>query len=209
MSADLLKAQRLTCERDDRHLFSELDFVVRAGELVQVIGPNGAGKTTLLRILAGLYQNFQGTLLWNGEEVSKNREAFNQELLFLGHKSAVNPLLTVQENLSFLASMHSTHSPQEQSEALKQVGLFGYEHAFCQNLSAGQLRRVALARLYLSDAKLWVLDEIFTAIDLDGVAQLERLLQAKAERGVAVIFTTHHQPKIERLRTMNLLGHKL
>lgn len=203
MSADLI-AKRLTCERDDRLLFSNLDFVLRAGDVVQVVGPNGAGKTTLLRIIAGLYQNFEGQLFWGAADVAIQRDSFNQELLFLGHKSGINPLLTVQENLNFLCAMNENHSVQVQASALEKVGLRGYEDIYCQNLSAGQLRRVALARLYLSKAKLWVLDEIFTAIDLAGVAQLEQLLEIKAKEGVAVIFTTHHKPSLDGLRHLNL-----
>ena len=157
--AALLSARGLGLERGGRLLFSELDFDLFPGQLVQIEGANGAGKTSLLRILAGLSRY--------GFEGSVSRPA---ELLFLGHHSAVKGLLTPRENLAW--HVDGLNSPDDAAidQALELVGLYGYEDVPSHSLSAGQHRRVNLARLYLSRVKLWILDEPFTAIDKAGVA---------------------------------------
>lgn len=203
-TSGLLVARALRCERDDRPLFTDLDLTLDAGQIIQVAGANGSGKTTLLRILAGLYTQYQGALLFQGQPLEQNRAVFNQSLLFIGHKSAIKPTLTVLENLRFLVGLHQTPDQAQLFSALDSVGLAGYEHVLCQNLSAGQQRRVALARLWLSTARIWVLDEIFTAIDLDGVAQLEALLARKAEQGHAIVLTTHHRLQLPSLSQITL-----
>jgi len=203
MGTALLKADKIVCERDDRLLFSGLSFELFAGEVLRLEGPNGAGKTTLLRILSGLFSTFEGCVSWNGQNVRQCYSEFQQDLLFIGHKSSIKSTLTPLENLRFLMGLQESIEDDELWKALERVGLAGYEHVLCRNLSAGQKRRVALARLYLSSAKLWVLDEIFTAIDKKGVAQLEALLTEKAQSGVAIVLTTHHElsmPDIKLLR---------
>lgn len=200
----LLEASELSCERDDRRLFSDLSFAVHAGDVVQIAGANGAGKTTLLRILAGLYHGYQGNLFFNGERIDAQTATINETLLFIGHKSAVKPSLTVLENLRFLVALQQRVDERSLYTALETVGLAGYEDVQCQNLSAGQQRRVALARLWVSNARLWVLDEIFTAIDLSGVAQLEAYLARKADQGVAIILTTHHRLSLPSLKKITL-----
>jgi len=203
MGTALLKADKIVCERDDRLLFSGLSFELFAGEVLRLEGPNGAGKTTLLRILSGLFSTFEGCVSWNGQNVRQCYSEFQQDLLFIGHKSSIKSTLTPLENLRFLMGLQESIEDDELWKALERVGLAGYEHVLCRNLSAGQKRRVALARLYLSSAKLWVLDEIFTAIDKKGVAQLEALLAEKAQSGVAIVLTTHHElsmPDVKLLR---------
>lgn len=192
MSELLLQTRALGCERDDRQLFSGLDLQVRAGSLIQVMGPNGAGKTTLLRILCGLQGFYQGQIYWRGEPLASVRESFLANLLYLGHSPGVQAALTALENLSAAMGAQQKVTRQACEQALAAAGLAGYEDIPCRQLSAGQRRRVALARLYLSRAPLWVLDEAFTAIDRDGVAAMETLLKARAEAGGAVVFTTHH-----------------
>lgn len=204
MSTALLSAEKLVCERDDRLLFSALSFELFSGDILRLEGPNGAGKTTLLRILSGLFSTFEGRVSWKGQNVSQCYSEFQQDLLFIGHKSSVKTTLTPLENLRFLMGLQQAIREDELWQALEQVGLAGYEHVLCRNLSAGQKRRVALARLYLSDAKLWVLDEIFTAIDKKGVAQLEALLREKARMGVAIVLTTHHDLAMPDVRLLRL-----
>lgn len=207
MAESLLEARSLSCERDDRLLFSDLNLHIKAGQIWQIKGPNGAGKTTLLRILCGLYQDYRGQVLWQGSDVFDVRAEFNSDLLYLGHKPAITQSMTPYENLRYLTGLRQAAEDEALFTALESVGLAGYEHVDCQNLSAGQLRRVGLARLYLSNAKLWVLDEVFTAIDLEGVAALEHFFEQKAsEQQVAVILTTHHQPKIHGLNVFSLQG---
>ncbi|MEX0605922.1 MAG: cytochrome c biogenesis heme-transporting ATPase CcmA [Marinobacter sp.] len=195
-SAPLLQAIGLSCERDDRLLFQSLDFSIVPGSLTRVEGANGSGKTTLLRILAGLHDGFEGQVLWQGQPLIADRETFLRNLLFMGHRPGVKPLLTPLENLRFLISGRQRVTDDQLSEALSRAGLAGFEDVSCQHLSAGQTRRVALARLLLSDEPLWILDEAFTAIDQQGVEGLEQLLVNRAAMGGAIILTTHHEPEL-------------
>ena len=175
-----LTAQDLALERGGRLLFSGLSFDVEAGQLVQLEGANGAGKTRLLRILAGLSRY--------GFECRVERF---QPLLFLGHNPAVKGLLTPRENLAWHLAGTATADGAAIDAALERVGLYGYEDVLSHTLSAGQHRRVNLARLYLTDCPLWLLDEPFTAIDRDGVQALEALLEEHVASGGAVIVTSH------------------
>jgi heme exporter protein A len=205
LSDPLLKVEQLYCERDDRILFEDLGFSLSAGDVVQIEGQNGSGKTTLLRILAGLSRNYEGTIFWKGEPISDVEEDFRQSLLYFGHQPGVKAVLTPLENLAWYAAMHPTIDRRQVTEALAQVGLQGYEDVPCHMLSAGQNRRVSLARLYLSSAPLWILDEPFTAIDKRGVAAKEALIAQHAERGGSVILTTHHELAMgDRVRRVNL-----
>lgn len=182
----LLTADNLACERDDRLLFTGLGFRAAAGEVWQVAGPNGAGKTTLLRMLVGLHGHYEGELRWH------TQGDLTEELLFLGHLPGVREELTPLENLRWLCALHGQDAT-DVSKALALVGLVGFEDVPVEHLSAGQKRRVALARLWLGDKRIWVLDEPFTAIDAEGVAQVEERLAEHAERGGLVIYTSHHR----------------
>ncbi len=189
-----LSAQDLALERGGRLLFSGLSFDVEAGQLIQLEGANGAGKTSLLRILAGLSRyGFDG------------RVDRHQPLLFLGHSPAVKGLLTPRENLAWhLAGAGSADSAAIDA-ALEKVGLYGYEDVLSHTLSAGQHRRVNLARLYLTDCPLWLLDEPFTAIDRHGVQSLEALLEEHVASGGAAIVTPHQVlSKAGALRRLSL-----
>ncbi len=181
-----MSAQGLGLSRGGRELFSELSFSLGAGQLVQIEGANGAGKTSLLRILAGLsHYGFDGSV------------ARNCPLLFLGHQPAVKGLLTPRENLAWHVSGEGDYSQEAIDAALERVGLYGYEEVPAHNLSAGQQRRVSLARLYLSDSPLWLLDEPFTAIDVGGVAELEQQFVAHVRAGGCVVFTSHQAPRTD------------
>ncbi len=201
----LLRAQNLFCERDDRVLFSDLHFSLAAGDLMQVQGSNGSGKTTLLRILCGLNSSYEGALFWEGVPIEEDREGFLSSLLYLGHRVGVNKVLTARENLRWSCSLHAPVSDAEIEEALYSVGLAGYADISCRNMSAGQQQRVSLARLLLSPARLWVLDEPFTTLDVRGVKVLENLLADHVARGGAVLVTTHHTLEVPcALRRLNL-----
>jgi len=188
----LLEVHDLTLSRGGRQLFSNLSFSINAGELVQLEGRNGAGKTSLIRILAGLSRyGFDGSVIRNGA------------ILYLGHHSAVKGMLTPRENLSWGVAGRGEYAIDEIDGALDKVGLYGYEDVPSNMLSAGQHRRVNLARLYLSDCPLWLLDEPFTAIDKAGVSDLEALFSAHANSGGAVLLTSH-QTLENTLRCLSL-----
>lgn len=201
----LLQARGLFCERDDRVLFSDLQFSLQAGEMLQVQGSNGSGKTTLLRILCGLNSSYEGELFWDGVPIEDDRETFLASLLYLGHRVGVNKILTARENLRWSSALHAPKTDRDIELALEAVGLMGYADIACRNMSAGQQQRVSLARLLLSPARLWVLDEPFTTLDVSGVKILENLLAAHVAQGGAVLVTTHHQLDVPcTLRRLNL-----
>ena len=188
-----LNARRLACERDDRWLFRDLDLEIRAGEILRVEGPNGSGKTTLLKILSGQLMDHEGEVLWNGIPLRRARRDFLASLLYLGHAPGVKAALTPLENLAWYQALAGEHGDEAaRLAALERVGLAGFEDLPAAQLSAGQQRRVALARLELTPRPLWVLDEPFTAIDRDGVAALEARIEAHTARGGSVLVTTHH-----------------
>lgn len=184
----MLEAKNLTCVRDERFLFSDLNFLVSAGDIVQIEGPNGAGKTSLLRLLAGLSRPESGEVFWQQQNIRHQRDLWHSELLYLGHQPGVKAVLTPLENLAFY---HAGCSEQRLFDALEAVDLLGFEEVAVAQLSAGQQRRVALARLWLSRASLWILDEPLTAIDKSGVEKLMALFSRHAQQGGAVILTTH------------------
>ncbi|WP_111642060.1 cytochrome c biogenesis heme-transporting ATPase CcmA [Marinimicrobium alkaliphilum] len=208
MSLPLLELQALACERDQRLLFHGLNVVCQPGDVLQIVGPNGSGKTTLLRALTGLSDDYQGQILWRGQPVAQVRNDFQQSLLYLGHQVGVKAALTPRENLDWYRALQLSQAQAEGTidQALAEVGLAGFGDTPCLQLSAGQLRRVALARLYLSEAPLWVLDEPFTAIDVRGVASLEARFAAHAERGGVLLLTSHQALSLPTLRQVDL-GH--
>lgn len=176
----VLVASELSLVRGGRVLFEALSFDVKPGQLLQLAGANGAGKTSLLRILAGLSRY--------GYEGSVERHA---PLMFLGHLAGVKAMLTPRENLGWHVSGEGGYSPARIDEALEQVGLYGYEDVPAHTLSAGQQRRINLARLFLSASPLWLLDEPFTAIDVQGVAALTERVDQHVADGGAVVLTSH------------------
>ncbi|WP_025132305.1 cytochrome c biogenesis heme-transporting ATPase CcmA [Pseudomonas sp. PH1b] len=192
MTSPLLEALALACERDWRMLFEHLELRLNGGDMVQISGPNGSGKTSLLRLLAGLMQPTSGQVLLNGQPLHDQRGELARNLLWIGHAAGIKDLLTAEENLSWLCALHQPASREAIWQALAAVGLQGFEDVPCHTLSAGQQRRVALARLYLDSPPLWILDEPFTALDKQGVAQLEEHLAQHCEQGGSVILTTHH-----------------
>ncbi len=190
----LLAAHSISLERGGRELFQDLSFEVLPGHLLQIEGPNGAGKTSLIRILTGLSRyGFDG------------RVSRHTALLYLGHHPAVKALLTPRENLAWHVAGEGQYSDEQIEIALAKVGLYGYEDVPSHALSAGQHRRVNLARLYLSQCPLWLLDEPFAAIDKTGVLELEALLVRHVEAGGAVVMTSHQALQVNyEIRFLNL-----
>ena len=183
----------LRCERDDRELFADFALRLEAGQAIQLRGPNGAGKTTLLRCIAGMHPEYEGNIRLLGAPVS------GEKLLFVGHRPGISGLLSAADNLRWhldLAGWRGTANVV--TAALARVGLSGYDDVPCQQLSAGQQRRVALARLALPTAEvcLWLLDEPFTALDDTGLQLVSGLMAERLTGGGAILFTTH-QPAPE------------
>lgn len=188
----LLSASGLACQRDDRWLFTGLALGVRPGHVLQIEGPNGSGKTTLLRILCGLTEADSGAVYWQGESLSAVRSEFYGSMVYVGHQPGIKHGLTPRENLQ-LALRLSGGTPRTTIDAaLERLGLGGYQDLPCRGLSAGQQRRVTLARLLLVEARLWVMDEPFTAMDRAGRALIEGLMRAHVASDGAVLVTTHH-----------------
>lgn len=194
----MLCCKKLTCVREDRIIFKDLDFTVKPGEIVQVEGPNGVGKSSLFRLIVGLSTPYSGTILWQNSCILDERESFYKKLLYLGHKTGIKPELSALENLQFFQKLQPSYSNVNLWQVLAKVGLAGYEDMVSAQLSAGQQRRVALARLWLNDCPLWILDEPFTAIDKAGVQVLEALFIQHASKGGTVLLTTHQDLSIDK-----------
>jgi heme exporter protein A len=188
----MLEIINVSAIRDERTLFESLSFTVSPGELVQIEGRNGAGKTTLLRMIAGLSEVEQGQIKWEEMLIHHHREHFFRQLLYIGHQTGIKRELSAYENLSFYQSLHRRSIHQDHLfYALERVGLAGKEDIPVSQLSAGQQRRVALARLWLSEHQLWILDEPLTAIDKHGVRILGELFLEQLNRGGMIVLTTH------------------
>ena len=187
-----LAARGLTCVRAGRTLFENLDLDLAPGELLQVEGENGAGKTSLLRILCGLTQARDGVVTWDDGDIRDYRPEYHAQLLYIGHYPGIKEELTPLENLRFFRALGGHGADDSVLEAaLDTGGLFGYEDVPVRTLSAGQRRRAALARLWLSTATLWILDEPFTAIDRAGVERLEARLAEHTHDGGMAVLTSH------------------
>jgi len=199
-----LELSALAFEWDDRLLFSDVSVSLKSGDILQVEGPNGCGKTTLLRIITTALSASSGQLLWQGKDISRVRQDYLQNLLFLGHLPGLKQSLSPEENLIWWRRLNSNSDSLSNSEVLAQMGLQGYEDVPCFNLSAGQQRRAALARLLIAEAPLWVLDEPFTAIDKQGVRELELLLAAHVEQGGMIILSTHQDLGIKEIKRLSL-----
>jgi heme exporter protein A len=202
----MLSASGLACVRGDRRLFSDVAFSLSAGEWLHVEGENGAGKTSLLRIVAGLLHAAEGEIRWGGQPVDDIRDEYHAALLYLGHAPAIKEDMTPLENLFTSASVAGRSlADADAFGALRRIGLKGREEIPSRFLSQGQKRRVALARLLVSGAKLWVLDEPFVALDVAAVAMLGGLIGEHLEQGGMALLTSHQEMKLSgRARTLRL-----
>ena len=206
----LLEARRLRFTRNDEPVFGPLDFVVEANEALLVQGDNGAGKTTLLRVLAGLLKLDEGEILINGRLVEGPADTHERShaIAYLGHLPALKADLSALENLDFLCGLHGRRARLSPEQAMAMVGLAGYEDALARQLSAGQKKRLSLARLWLSPAPLWLLDEPYANLDLDGIELVNRMVQAHLQDGGATLVTTHGAYAAPPVRTRMLVMRK-
>ena len=204
----MLEIQTLECVRDDRLLFSDLSFAVADAEVLQIEGPNGSGKTSLLRIICGLRLPEAGQVMWQGESISANREDYYANMVYIGHLPCIKADLTVMENVRSLLDTRSlTLSNVVIEAALAKVGLASYEDVQGKALSSGQRRRILLAFIELAQAKLWILDEPLTALDIQGVDLMESMILEHREAGGSVVFTTHHGMQLDCDMRSVQLGH--
>ena len=207
----LLDARGMSIWRGDNLLVDRVDVGVKTASIVQIQGTNGSGKTTLLRALIGLAEFDEGEIFWRGEPVARVRDAMHAQLIYLGHKSGITGGLTPLENLMALCPELNAETPgvAEHVEAiLAELGIADRLALPSAALSAGQQRRVALARLRLQRAALWVLDEPLTSLDTQGQDWLRAEIQRHVGNGGAVIFTTHQPLSFESLplQTVMLAG---
>ncbi len=183
-----LKVSNLWVERSERYLCKDMSFFLSSGDIAKINGENGAGKSSLLKILVGILRPLEGNIHYNNEDVSVYRDLLQKDLLYIGHDSGVKSVFTVAENLRWY---FPDANDDEISLALDAVSLSGYEETPSNQLSAGQKRRISLARLWLTEKPLWVLDEPFTALDIKGVASLEKHMKEHVEKNGMIILTTH------------------
>jgi len=195
----LLEAHQLVFARNDEPVFGPLDFHVAAGEALLVQGGNGSGKTTLLRVLAGLLGASSGAVHINAKPAE--REAIAQHTALLGHLLGHKGELSADENLRFALGLYGQREGISRSEALEQVGLAGFEDTFARNMSAGQKKRLALARLLLVPAPLWLMDEPYANLDLQGIALVNRMIERHVHAGGAALITSHGAYATPAVRT--------
>lgn len=202
----MLTIEDLSAEREERLLFSDLSVTLSAGEGLHVVGKNGAGKTTLLRIICGLTSPAAGQIKWNNQDTKGYREDYCSDLVYLGHKNANKTELNCRENLRLTLGFDEV-SEEALSDALYEVGLGMLSHLPARFLSQGQQRRLSLARLLLTKAKLWVLDEPYTALDVKAIGWLDGLLERHLENQGLLVLTSHQALTMSSsIRELNLGG---
>jgi heme exporter protein A len=201
---------QLACRRGERLIFARLDFSLASGGALILIGPNGSGKSSLLRLMAGLSRPARGTLNWDGAAITEDREAHCARLHFIGHADALKPLLTVEETLRFWAGMRRSEPPDPArlDAALARFGLERGAALPCRYLSAGQRRRLALARLVASPAPLWLLDEPTTGLDTEAAGQLLAAIAAHRRDGGSIVLSTHAPLEIADAAFLSLADYR-
>ncbi len=190
----MLEILNLQCDRGDRKLFTGLGFKLDPGELLHLHGSNGSGKTTLLRTLCGLILPTEGDIRWMSESIYQQRDEFYRHLLYIGHKNAIKDELSAVENLLISMKLKGVHLKEDRAwDTLQMMGLHGHEDLPTKYLSQGQKRRVILAQLAISQAKLWILDEPFVALDKMAVGHLQSIIEKHIQNGGMAVITTHQE----------------
>lgn len=201
----MLIAQGLACLRGDRLLFRNVGFELNAGGLMYVMGENGSGKSSLLRMLCGLLLPEDGTIFWDKKKIKENAENYLSNLTYIGHLNGLKDDLTALENLYMSARSGGNEVTEDKAlAALTAIGVEPCANLPVRVLSQGQKRRVALARLWLTEGKLWILDEPFAALDIASVGVLASRLGEHLANGGMAILTTHQDVTINAQSTQNL-----
>ena len=198
----MLSVNKLSCQRGYNLLFENLSFELNSGEVLRISGQNGSGKTSLLKIIAGLNTPELGSIEFDQNQ--SNSETYQIETLYLGHYAALSSELSCIENLEYLTNLNTEILSPNFHDALKEIGLENYEHEPAGSLSAGQKRRIALSLLFISQSKLWLLDEPFTALDSDGIKIIENQIEKHCANGGLCILTTHQDCNIKSLKEISL-----
>ena len=201
-SVCLIRTEDLCFERDEIKVIDRVNLELNSGDLLQAEGSNGSGKTTLLRLLTTAIKPTSGRIFYQGKKLSDCRYEYCSNIIFIGHQIALKERLTPVENLNWLSPIGL--SQDSINRALDLVGLRDFETAPSWSLSAGQKRRVALARLIVSNAKIWFLDEPFTAIDTQGIGLMRQLIDDHVSKGGAVVFSTHQSVDMKNVRRYSL-----
>jgi heme exporter protein A len=195
-AAACLEVDGLACIRDDRTLFEGLSFRLSPAQVLLLEGRNGSGKTSLLRILCGMRQPDGGVLRWDGEDIFRLGPEYHAHIAYVGHRDGVKHDLTGRENLKLARGLGAPNPAVSIEDALDQVELWGFDDIPARNLSAGQQRRLALARLLVTRANLWILDEPFTSLDSHGIGIVETLFANHVAGGGMLAVTSHHSVRL-------------
>lgn len=169
-----------------------------AGDCVHIAGPNGSGKTTFLRVVAGLLTPEQGSVRWQGQPIASDRDAYGASFCYLGHSDGLKPEFTCRENLAYEVGLRRRLDAAMIDETLARLGLSHSRDQPARSLSAGQRRRLSMARVMLAGAALWILDEPFTNLDVGGVNLLSEVIALHLDAGGAALLATHQPPAIPR-----------
>lgn len=197
--------QNLTCIRSERRVFDSLDFALEAGDALVLTGPNGSGKSSLLRLMTGLLPPAGGAILWHDQPIAEDREAHHKRLHYVGHSDALKPVLSAVENVTFWSGLGG--GPTDRATVIAALERFGIAHAAdipCRFLSAGQRRRVNLARLLARPAPIWLLDEPTSALDSEAEVRLRSAVEEHRAGGGLVVAATHSDLKLSGAQTLVL-----
>tara|TARA_Y100000590_G_scaffold107682_2_gene122511 strand:+ start:22219 stop:22839 length:621 start_codon:yes stop_codon:yes gene_type:complete len=193
--SELLKTKNLTCKRSEKIIINNLNFAIPQGKNVEVIGSNGSGKTTLLRALLGLVPETEGEILWHGKNIKQVENNFYKSCFYQGHKLGIKKSLTVLENLKH-PNFPLISKKEKLYSAAKKVGISDLMHRVSSNLSVGQIKRIALARLLICDFDLYLIDEPFTALDNEGTDLIQSIIAELNNRGSSFLVTGHRESEL-------------
>jgi len=192
----LLEVNNLNCFRSNESILSDLSFSLDRGEVLEIIGTNGSGKTTLLRTLLGLIKESQGEIKWNGNLVTRENQILTSKSFYQGHSLALKGRLTVFENI-YLSAHPLNFETDKLMESLERVNLLNKKDVLVSELSVGQKKRVSIAKWLLTDARLYLIDEPFSALDDQGHKAVEDLIKELINRGCSFLLTGHRKSKEE------------
>jgi heme exporter protein A len=201
-STSRLQGSDLSCVRDDRVLFEDLCFELNSGQALLLEGENGSGKTSLLRILCGFREPDAGQVWWCGNAI--NDSQYYEDMAYVGHLNGVKKELTTLENLKVSLALGQA-GRYSIPQALAKVQLANFDDALVQTLSAGQQRRLSLARLLITNNTLWILDEPFTSLDIQGITLIESLMAEHCKNGGMIVLTSHHDIALPSVDVQRIL----